>query len=117
MIVRRDAVELLIFNDLRIRDYTAGRDVSSSLATITVPPGVRHPEAWSRCSDKYYYVLAGQLRFGLDDEEHDLMAGDLGLVYQGRRFWYENQTSEPATLLLVHTPSFNLESEVFVETR
>jgi mannose-6-phosphate isomerase-like protein (cupin superfamily) len=82
---------------------------------IQVAPGTRHPEAWSKRSDKYYYVVAGQIRFTLDGDEYDLKAGDFCLVRQGQHFWYQNKTSEPSILLLVHTPGFDLESEVLVE--
>jgi mannose-6-phosphate isomerase-like protein (cupin superfamily) len=115
MIVRQDSVEPINFYGLRIYDYTAGQDASSSLATIQVTPGTRHPEAWSKRSDKYYYVVAGQIRFVLDGDAHDLKAGDFCLVHQGQRFWYQNKTSELSILLLVHTPGFDLESEVLVE--
>jgi mannose-6-phosphate isomerase-like protein (cupin superfamily) len=114
MIIKQDSVEPLDFGGLRVYDYTAGHETSSSLAVIHVPPGVRHAEAWSKRSDKYYYVLAGQVRFTLDGNQHNLAAGDFCLVRQGQRFWYENREEDLATLLLVHTPSFDLDSEVFV---
>ena len=115
MIVKRSSVEETCFEGLRIFDYTAGSDTSSSVAAIEVPPGVRHREAWSRRSDKYYYVAAGRIRFAVEGAEHDLGPGDLCLVRQGERFSYANPTQEVATLLLVHTPGFDLDSEVFVE--
>ncbi len=115
MIIRRDSVETISFDGLEIRDYTAGCDTSSSLAEITVPVGGRHSEAWSKRSDKYYYVIAGQIRFMLDRAEHDLAAGDSCLVPQGSHFAYENRTEKPTTLLLIHTPSFDLDSEVFAD--
>ena len=51
------------FAGLRIFDYTAGFDLSSSLAIIEVPPGAHHAEAWSKRSDKYYLVIAGTIGF------------------------------------------------------
>ena len=45
MLVRGNALEALDFGGLRIFDYTAGADLSSSLAVIEVPPGVRHTES------------------------------------------------------------------------
>jgi len=104
MIVRYNSVESINFAGLQIYDYTAGEHTSSSLAAIKVPPGVRHGEAWSKRSDKYYYVVAGRILFSLDGKEHNLMPGDFCLVSQGQHFWYENRTEESATLLLVHTP-------------
>jgi mannose-6-phosphate isomerase-like protein (cupin superfamily) len=114
MIIKRSSIEPISFDGLRIYDYTAGNDTSSSLAVIQVLPGVRHAEAWSKRSDKYYYVVAGRIRFVLKGAEYDLAAGDFCLVRQGERFWYENQTEGLTTLLLVHTPNFELESEVFI---
>ena len=115
MIVHRNALSAIDFEGLLIYDYTARQETNASLATIEVPPGVRHREAWSKRSAKYYYVIAGQICFALDGQEHDLTAGDFCLVPQGQRFWYENRTQEPATLILVHVPSFDLDAEVFEE--
>jgi mannose-6-phosphate isomerase-like protein (cupin superfamily) len=105
----------LSFEGLRIFDYTAGQSVRASVALIEVEPGATHKTAWSRRSDKYYLVLVGQITFVLDDVAHSLATGDFCLVKQGHRFSYSNRSSEPATLALVHAPSFDLNEEVFVE--
>ena len=115
MIVRRDSVQPFDFEGLSIRDYTTGLDTRSSLAVIEVPPGARHREAWSARSEKCYYVAAGSVRFLVDGETCDLKAGDFCLVRQGQRFAYENPTETTATLVLVHTPRYDAESERFVE--
>lgn len=115
MLVRGATVRPSDFEGLEIRDYTAGLSVSSSLATIHVSPGMRHRRARSRRSDKYYYLLSGQVHFALGEEEWDLAAGDFVLVPQGQSFCYENKTSSPAVLLLIHTPPFDSGSELFVE--
>jgi mannose-6-phosphate isomerase-like protein (cupin superfamily) len=115
VLVRKTSLSPLDFSGLRIFDYTSGGELSSSLAVIEVPGGVRHAESWSKRSDKYYLVTAGQIRFERAGEEFDLGAGDFCLVRQGERFRYENETAETATLVLVHTPSFDLDSEVFVD--
>ncbi len=64
-------------------------------------------------SDKYYLVTAGSVRFVLEDQIADLDAGDFCLVPQGKRFSYSNVGSSLAVLALVHTPSFELNAEVF----
>ena len=115
MVIRRDSIEAIDFDGLRIYDYTQGLDLGSSLAVIDVPPGGRHSRSWSRRSDKYYLVLEGDLRFVIDERPYDLHARDFCWVGKGQRFSYENPSSDPARLLLVHTPSFDLESEVFEE--
>lgn len=116
MLVSRSDMTPLDFHGLRIFDYTAGQTLGSSLAVVEVMPGARHAEAWSRRSDKYYLVSGGEIRFVLEGEPRVLKAGDFCFVKQGRRFSYSNDGSEPATLVLVHTPSFDLRAEVFVET-
>ena len=65
MMMKRDTVEMIPFNELEVVDYTTGMDTSASLAIINVPPDARHPETYSTKSDKYYFVLEGQVRFGL----------------------------------------------------
>ena len=115
MIIRKGSLRPIDFSGLKILDFTGGKKTSSSVAEITVSPGARHPEAWSRLSDKYYYVVSGKLSFVLDGQEHELDSGDCSVVLQGQHFSYRNTTGKTAKILLVHTPSFNMESEVFVE--
>ncbi len=115
MFIAGKSLEAIDFGGLRIFDYTAGRELGSSLAVIEVPAGARHPAAWSKRSDKYYLVSAGSIAFVLDGVQNELATGDFCLVRRGSRFSYSNPTATPARLVLVHTPSFDLESEVFVE--
>jgi mannose-6-phosphate isomerase-like protein (cupin superfamily) len=115
MLLSRSEMSPVDFDGLRIFDYTAGQSLEVSVATVEVAPGARHAEAWSRRSDKYYVVGSGQIRFVLEGEAHSMNAGDFCLVKKGRRFSYSNDSLEPATLVLVHTPSFDLREEVFVD--
>ena len=114
MRVRHDTIEPIEFGGLQIFDYTAESSLGSSLAMIEVPPGASHDEAWSRRSDKYYLVVTGEIQFSLAGETFPLGPRDFCFVERGRRFAYRNDGSSPATLVLVHTPGFDLESEVFV---
>src|SRR5262245_60905149 len=115
MFVAGNSLAPIDFGGLRIADYTAGRSLGSSLAVIDVPSGATHAEAWSKRSDKYYLVTAGTICFVLAGEERELAAGDFCFVPRGTRFRYVNPSAAPARLVLVHTPSFDLASEVFVE--
>jgi mannose-6-phosphate isomerase-like protein (cupin superfamily) len=117
VIVTRESLPPIEFDGLRIYDYTAGQHVGASLAVIEVPPGISHGEAWSRRSDKYYLVMSGEIRFVLQGEAQMLGAGDFCLVRRGHHFSYANDGADPAILLLVHEPSFDLDEEVFVESR
>ena len=113
MFIEHEAVEPIEFDNLRIVDYTAGKDTSSSIAEITVPVGVSHKRSWSNRSDKYYYVVQGEVVFTLNEETRNLSSGDVCIIPKGVRFTYSNDGSIEAKLVLLHTPSFKLEWEVF----
>ena len=115
MKIELESLDAFEFYGLEIRDYTAGREGSSSIAEITVPAGTRHKRAWSKRSDKYYYVIEGRLSFIVDNQVLNISSGDVCIIHQGTRFSYENQTGETAKLLVVHTPSFELAEEIFEE--
>lgn len=115
MKIPRESLDSIDFEGLEILDYTAGLEASSSLAEIAVPPGVRHRTAWSKRSDKYYYAISGKVEFNVDGKAFDLAAGDACVVTKGQRFSYKNGEREAARLLLIHTPDFDLGSEVFEE--
>ena len=116
MVIRGSSVEHFKFDGLEIYDYTAARDTECSLAIVEAPPHGGHRKAWSKRSDKYYYVLSGRLRFTVDESTCDLEKGDLCLVSRGQHFSYENTTDEASTLLLFHSPSFDIRAEVFVDS-
>jgi mannose-6-phosphate isomerase-like protein (cupin superfamily) len=115
VIVERKSLTSIAFDGLTVYDYTAGQPLASSVAVVEVPPGAKHAEAWSRRSDKYYLCTEGEVEFVLDGDTFTLARGDFCVVQRGRHFSYSNRRSALATLVLVHTPSFQLSDEVFVE--
>lgn len=114
MFLRRQKTEPLDFNGLEIVDYTSTIDYSSSLAVVAVPPNGCHPPAYSKRSDKIYFVIQGTLSFAVGDDEAVLEEGDVSLVQRGKVFSYRNHAQITARLMLVHTPSFDISSEVFI---
>ena len=117
MFIAGKSLNPIDFSRLRIFDYTAGRDFSSSVTVIDAPSCVHHPEAWSKRSDKYYLVISGTILFVLDGVETELSAGDFCVVPRGSRFSYSNPSATIARLVLVHTPRFDLDSEVSVDSK
>lgn len=101
--------------DLSIQDFTAGQPGPASLARMGLRPGARHVMAWSKRSDKYYYLVAGQIHFWLDGQTLVLSAGDGCRVPAGGRFAYANRTNAPADLLVLNVPAFEMEAEVLAE--
>ena len=113
MKVNKKSLTPIDFEGLKIFDYTAEKEISSSLAEITVPPGGKHKKAFSKKSDKYYYIVSGQIRFTVDDEIYHLSTGDVCIIAKGQRFCYNNDSNKEAKLILIHTPRFDMEAEVF----
>ena len=113
MKINKKSLTPIDFEGLKIFDYTTGRKTSSSVAEIIVPPGGRHRKAFSKKSDKYYYLVSGQIQFSIDDEAYDLAEGDFCIIAKGQRFCYNNDSNEEAKLILFHTPSFDIEAEAF----
>jgi mannose-6-phosphate isomerase-like protein (cupin superfamily) len=102
------------WNGLAISDRTATVALSSSIAIIDVPPGARHPRAWSDRSDKYYVVIEGDLRFEVKNEASDLGPADVCVVLRGDPFEYANTGALPARVALFHTPRFDGDAEHLV---
>ena len=115
MLIRQEDIQTIDFEGLLIHDFTAGQATNASFAAIEVPAGIRHREAWSQRSDKYYYVVSGQLCFTLEGVEYLLSKGSFCRVAQRQKFSYHNKSLESVQLILVHVPSFELTSEIFTE--
>ena len=113
MFIKQKEIKPIEFDQLKIIDYTAGLNVSSSFAEITVPPGISHKISWSKRSDKYYYVVQGTVIFTVGEAQKKLSSGDVCIIPRGVRFSYTNEGLNDVKLILVHTPDFKLEFEVF----
>lgn len=101
------------FGGLVIRDPALASLTSASVALIDVPPGASHPRAKSVESDKLYVCVSGTLAFTVEGTRIEMGSPALLVVPRGEWFAYENRGDAAATVLLVHVPPFNLESEVF----
>ena len=113
MIIRQQQINPIDFDGLSIFDYTANRDEKSSFAVIHVSPDICHRLSWSKRSDKYYYVVDGKIDFMINNENFSLNKGDFCLIKKGEKFNYKNNSNEVVSLILVHTPNFILDEEVF----
>jgi len=113
LIIRKRDVSEFDFHGLKIREYLAGSDEKSSFAVIEVPAGASHQLSWSKRSDKYYYIANGSIEFTIEGAPSTLDRGDFCIIRQGEKFIYANNSGKPATIVLVHTPSFMIDGEVF----
>ena len=113
--IKKDSLKPIDFSGLKIYDFTEGLELSSSFALIQIPPNSQHLESWSTRSDKYYYIINGEIQFILEEKEFKLSKGDFCIVEKGRHFSYKNIQKNIANLILIHTPSFNINFEKFKE--
>jgi len=113
MIVKKEQATKIDFDGLTILDYTSEFNESSSFASIQVPQKVRHKESWSKKSDKYYFVLEGEIKMTIDNETFVLKQGDFCIIKKGSKFSYCNDSDNAVMLILVHTPNFDLNEEAF----
>jgi mannose-6-phosphate isomerase-like protein (cupin superfamily) len=111
--IKNRELSFIDFHGLTIYDYTADKREKSSFALIHVPPSAVHGLSWSQRSDKYYYVLRGELEFEIDKKVITLGEKDFCIVHKGEHFDYRNLTEVEAEIILVHTPDFDMDSEVF----
>jgi mannose-6-phosphate isomerase-like protein (cupin superfamily) len=113
MIIKENEVEQFDFDGLKITDYTAKLDENSSFATISVLPQISHKLSWSKRSNKYYYIIAGRINFIINDKEYVLSNGFFCVIKKGEKFRYKNDSNEIVKMILVHTPNFKLDQEIF----
>ena len=111
--VRSKDVASFRFGGLRIRDLTAQSLSSASIASVEVAPGVAHDMAKSTKSDKFYACVTGKVVFEVNKKRIELAPLDLLVIQRNEWFAYRNEGEQTATLLLVHVPPFEMESEVF----
>jgi len=57
---------------------------------IHIPPNSQHSESWSTRSDKYYYIINGEIQFISEEKEFKLSKGDFCIVEKGQHFSYRN---------------------------
>ena len=113
--VRNSDAASFRFGDLQVRDLTAQSLSSASVAHVEVAPGVAHDTAKSTKSDKFYVCIAGNVVFEVNTQRVELGPLDLLVVERDEWLAYRNESEHTATLLLLHVPPFDLESEVFQE--
>lgn len=76
---------------------------NATLAFTTLEPG-HTPNPHSHPHEQIVYVLAGELRFTVGDEEAIVGPGDMLVVPPGVEHWAETISEEPAVDLSVFSP-------------
>jgi mannose-6-phosphate isomerase-like protein (cupin superfamily) len=94
-------------------DRTTSAITQCSLAEEILPPGKSVTPHLHRQLEEVYYILSGQGRMTVGDEQRDVGPGDAIYIPRGNRHTLENTGDEPVRLLLVCGPAFFYEDEIF----
>ncbi len=87
---------------LALSEHTPRLNVS----IITLAPGLQGPAAHIHDDeDDAFYVLDGDLRFVVDEQEISAAAGTFVLVPPGVMHTFMNLTSRPVRMLNIHAPA------------
>ena len=103
------------FQGLAIREITPDEFKHGSIATIEVPPNVKHSRAKSTRSDKIYICMEGTIAFKIEGKDLEMRQSEIIYIPKNEWFQYENKSSTTAKLILIHTPSFDLKCEEFAD--
>jgi len=98
--------EILNVGQLQIRYLVDGaRDGGLGLFEMTVPPAAHVPPPHShRHNEECVYVLAGVLRYSVNDDTRDLQPGEWMSTPRGAVHAFSNPGSETARALVMLTP-------------
>lgn len=98
--------EILKVGQLEIRYLVDGAKAGGlGLFEMTVPPGARVPPPHSHShNEECVYVLAGSLRYRVNDETRDLQAGEWMSIPRGAVHAFSNPGSEAVRVLVMLTP-------------
>ena len=72
---------------------------------VVMAPGDTIPDHVHHTSTEFYYVVGGQCRLVINEENHTLGIGDMFLTQPGDVHRLYNETDEPFTLLVFKTNS------------
>src|SRR3954469_5979382 len=84
-----------------------GEQTAGALTALenVIAPGDGPPLHVHAAEDESWYVLEGELRFRLGDEEHRAPAGAFVFVPRGMPHAFHNDGDRPARILVLFTPS------------
>lgn len=78
-----------------------------SVARVCVEPGVRAKPHWHERTEEVYFILSGRAIAHLDDQVHELAAGDALCIPRGKIHYLENQATEPVDYLAISSPPYD----------
>lgn len=104
--------DIIRIGQLEIRYLLEGAHSHTGMGTfeLTVPPNAMVPPPHSHAkTDEYIHVLAGTLRYSVDDVTRDLRPGEWMFTPRGAVHGFSNPYGETARALTVLTPDIGID--------
>ena len=95
--------------------HTAGGASEHSVAHITLPPGKASLKHCHPAIEESYYILSGQGRIMIDNEERLLKAGDAVAIPTSAVHQIVNESHETLIFLAVCTPPWSPDCSIFID--
>ena len=117
IIRRRDEAEPFATKDgsliRSLLDRTNAPVENQSLAEATIPVGGRTEAHYHRAAEEFYYVIEGEGRMRIDDDERDVKIGDAILIPRGALHTLSNTGSGPLRIFCCCAPPYSHEDTFF----
>jgi mannose-6-phosphate isomerase-like protein (cupin superfamily) len=102
-----------IWELIGLRENSGGA-TTHSVALVTLPHGKSSDNHYHRISDESYYILSGQARMTIDDQEFDLLPGDACFIAHRERHQIWNAGQGDLEFIAVCVPAWEAHDSVFV---
>ena len=95
-----------IITELVGKAVTPVLDPRHSLARIVLPPGKSSSTHYHKNTEETYFILAGEGWMSVDEEEFNLVPGDVCYLAPGDTHWIGNKGNEDLIFLAVCAPAW-----------
>lgn len=89
------------------------QNVNHSLAQISIAPGAASTPHFHKICQESYYILCGQAKMRVDEEEFTLDAGQACLILPGQVHQIMNESSQALEFLAVCVPAWFASDSVY----
>ena len=72
---------------------------------VVYPPGSAGASHYHEGTEHLFYITEGRGTLYVNDEAHEVKAGDFISVFDGERHWFKNHTSETFAFLELFSPT------------
>lgn len=91
------------------------QNANHSLAQISIAPGAASRPHYHNICQESYYILSGQAKMRVDEQEYPLDAGQTCLILPGQIHQIVNESNQDLEFLAICVPAWFSSDSVYVE--